>query len=60
MSGFVLHQQAYTGLEEIWEYIAAPRRTHSRARAPAPHSSLHTKGKGQSDFSDWPLFNAGQ
>jgi antitoxin ParD1/3/4 len=23
MSGFVLHPQAYTDLEEIWEYIAA-------------------------------------
>jgi plasmid stabilization system protein ParE len=23
MSGFVLHPQAYTDLEEIWEYVAA-------------------------------------
>jgi plasmid stabilization system protein ParE len=23
MSGFVLHPEAYTDLEEIWEYIAA-------------------------------------
>ena len=23
MSGFVLHPQAYTDLEEVWEYIAA-------------------------------------
>ena len=34
---------------------------YSRARAPALlyRSTFSAKGKGQSDFSDWPLFNAG-
>jgi hypothetical protein len=43
--------------EEAW---ASVKRSKSKAAGRSARSTRSTaKGKGQSDFSDWPLFNAG-
>jgi hypothetical protein len=34
MSGFVLHPEAYTGLDEIWEYIAGVSEAEPAAEIP--------------------------
>lgn len=61
MSGFVLHPDAYTDLEEIWEYIAADNQDAAdrvleeiyqaiRALVPLPH-----QGHNRSDLTSRPL-----
>jgi plasmid stabilization system protein ParE len=61
MTGFVLHPDAYTDLDEIWEYIAAENHEAAnrvleeiyqgiRALVPFPHQGHH-----RSDLTSCPL-----
>jgi plasmid stabilization system protein ParE len=61
MSGFVLHPQAYTDLEEIWEYIASDSIDTADRVLEEIHDSIRSivsfphSGHARSDLTARPL-----